>query len=43
MMERSIDVKTRHYPQGNDNTKEIKKKGESKAESNLEEKKTFYI
>jgi hypothetical protein len=34
MMERSIDVKTRHYPQGNDNTKGMKK---SKAESNLEE------
>ncbi len=41
MMERSIDVKTRHYPQGNNNTKGIyKKKEEEEAqlESNLEER-----
>ncbi len=39
-MERSIDVKTRHYPQGNNNTKGIYKKKEEEAqlESNLEER-----
>jgi len=35
-MERSIDVKTRHYLQGNNNTTGIKKKG--KLENNLEGK-----
>ncbi len=32
MMERSIDVKTRHYPQGNNNTKGIYKKKEEEAQ-----------
>jgi hypothetical protein len=33
MMERSIDVKTRHYPQGNNNTKgRYKKNGEVERE-----------
>ena len=34
MMERSIDVKTRHYPQGNDNTHGIKKIDEEESKEN---------